>query len=150
MFLTVQLYDRDDEICDGKPTQLPTLTFDARQYRDEVTQAALDFSWDTPIRRIARLVKDALEGRPQIFTRLGLSLDWVAPSSRRNDEVVVSLNDSEHRYVKRPIGQLFMAFSSTPGSPDQQAEAIISKIMATNLESWARKYRHVLPKPPDH
>jgi hypothetical protein len=130
----------DDDLSDGRRSEVEPLTFDATQYLDEVRRASDDHSWETPDRRAARLVREFLEDSPNLISVHGLTLDGAYASPRRGGEISVSFWDNDHHYVQRPYSQLSMTFPATSGDPEDRAEVIIERLKSLDIGAWAVSY----------
>ncbi|HEY8544603.1 MAG TPA: hypothetical protein VIL36_06135 [Acidimicrobiales bacterium] len=77
---TVPRAPRDE---DGETHNLPTLAFDAAQYRAAVVTSGADRAWETRERRVARLLRDHLDTHRDAIAAAGYGLGWVSPDHRR-------------------------------------------------------------------
>jgi hypothetical protein len=114
---------------EGKPWRLPDLHFEYAQYVAEVQRATTDRSWETPRRRLARLLEEQL--MPMDLTLPpGLSLKWINPAWKA-DGVVLSFDGAD---------QQLLHLTSTQADPAQAAEDIKQQLLSTSPHSWTRLY----------
>ncbi len=115
----------EDEPEDGRSLGAPELTFDATQYLNEVRRAASDRSWETPIRRTARLLKVMLEDRSDALAESGLELGGVFPSFRSKTSVSVSF---------RGVGVLTL--TADAGTPEGSAAEMMGNLFSKRPDQW--------------
>ncbi|WP_328321094.1 hypothetical protein OHA70_23510 [Kribbella sp. NBC_00382] len=114
---------------DGKPWQLPDLHFDYAQYVAEVQRATADRSWETPRRKLARLLDERLT--PMNLTLPpDLPLTWVTPAWKA-EGVVLSFSGTS---------QQLLHLNSTQADPAQAAEDITHQLLSTSPHNWTHLY----------
>jgi hypothetical protein len=120
---------------DGKSWDLSDLHFDYAQYVAEVQRATADRSWETPRRRLARLLEEHLTPMGLILPP-GLSLNWVSPAWKA-EGVVLSFEHTAGR-----SGQQLLHLNSTRADPDQAAEDIAEQLLSTSPDNWPHLFGH--------
>lgn len=120
---------------DGKPWDLPDLHFEYAQYVAEVRRAMADHSWETPRRRLARLLEQHLKPMDLVLPP-GLSLNWVSPAWEA-EGVVLSFEHTAGR-----AGQQLLHLTSKRADPAQAAEDITEQLLSTSPDDWTRLFGH--------
>jgi hypothetical protein len=124
-------YPLDDTLSDehARPDDVPDLAFDAAQYRAEVQRAKLDRSWETPRRRVARLLTERLAAETQRWAELGFEFRsaWLWG----DDEGIYAIN------LHREGNQLLIGVRT---QPEADEEAIVNematKVLAGDERTW--------------
>ncbi|MEU5875260.1 hypothetical protein AB0A73_27315 [Glycomyces sp. NPDC047369] len=134
------------EVRDTGRAEAPTVrfTFEADQYDAEVARAAVDFDWEWPARRAARLLRERIGVDPQLMSRWGCELAWAGSWPRERSTMRYSF-----LVPKRPSGDdayvQFTASCEVPHVPevdDAAVTAVVDRIVAdlrtTDPKSTAR------------
>jgi hypothetical protein len=120
----------------GKPWSLPDLHFDRAQYEAEVLRAGADTSWETPRRRMARLVEQQL--RELDFELPDLALRWVVPAWH-GDGVNLSF-ERVQEVPERYIEQKILRVRSNHADAVLAANDIVDQLVGTPPEERFRVF----------
>lgn len=132
-------------VCDeakdyeGKRWNLPDMHFDRDQYLAEVARASADRSWETPRRRVARLVHEQL-------TAVGatappnLELRRVDPTWGTDGfsvDLAFSHVTPEPEYA---VARQMLTVSSAAADPDDAATQVVEQLLNEFPDDWARLF----------
>jgi hypothetical protein len=138
------LAEDEEEEEDGRTLSVEELSFDSTQYANEVGRATTDLSWESPTRATARLLKVMLESESATLTDFGLATDWVAPAHHHEPNISVSFRDLDHRYVERPRSRVVVTLSAEPGSPEDRAAEMLTRLLSAAPDQWTSSFPHAL------
>lgn len=120
----------------------PDLHFDRERYEAEIRRASADDSWETPRRKVARLVLGHLEPLGLILPP-DLRLNGVRPSGGQDDVIV---NFTSSGSVGEPWRHESLVLSSGHDHPDLAAEDIAWQLRSTPPGRWVAEFGR--PQPP--
>lgn len=136
-------YPLDQSLSDqhGRLANLPDFAFDATQYRAEVERAKADRSWETPSRRVGRLLKDRLAQRPERWKQLGVEFRSVWLWDEEKDVYAVNLN--------RQGDQLLIGVRARPAADEETVvTAMEAEVLAGDERTWFLIYDQRNPSLP--
>jgi hypothetical protein len=139
----------DAPIADSEPDldwsaaiDLPELTFDADQYRAEVTRASADHSWETPLRTTSRLFVEYLNEQSDRLAQIGWRLrprsgPWSRPFwlGDRLHVVLQDVTDPEGPQWPREVS---LQLEAGGGSSAEEAASMVEFVLHTPPERWSR------------
>lgn len=124
----------EDEPGDGTPWDLADVRFDRGQYLREVNRAATDFSWETPRRRTARLLRERLAPLAPVLPP-DLRLGWVVPAWE-GDGIALSF---EHA-APEDYRQVVLRLTSRHEDPETAAADLARQLLTTPPAEWGRRF----------
>jgi hypothetical protein len=133
----------DDTIADehGRTDDLPDLAFDAAQYRAEVERAKNDRSWETPRRRLARLLTERLAAETRRWNDLGFEFGSVWLWS--DEEEIYAVN------LRRHGDQLLIGIRAEPGTDEAAVvSAMAADVLCGDERTWFVIYDQRRPSLP--
>jgi len=134
-----------DPVCDeakdyeGKPWNLRDVHFDREQYLAEVARASADRSWETPRRRVARLVHEGLDAVGATAPP-NLELRRVGPTWGSDDFSVYLAFTHVTREPEYTVDRQMLTLSSTAEDPDDAATQIVERLLNEFPDDWARLF----------
>jgi hypothetical protein len=139
----------DAPIADSEPDlemataiDLQELAFDAKQYRAEIRRASADYSWETPLRRTARLFVEYLNQETDRLSRIGWQLrprrgPWSRPFwlSDRLHVVLQDVTDLDGPQWPREV---VIRLRAEGGTPAEKAASMVDFLLRTPPQQWPR------------
>lgn len=132
-------------VCDeakdyeGKPWHLPDVHFDREQYLTEVARASASRSWETPRRRVARLVHEQLVASGATVPP-NLELRRVGPTWGTDDFSVYLAFTHVTREPEFTVDRQMLTLSSAAPDPDDAATQIVEQLLNEFPDDWARLF----------
>ena len=122
---------------DGREWGLPDIHFDRDQYLAEVGRASSDRSWETPQRRVARLVFERVQPMGLVLPP-HLALAWTAPAASGAGVDVMFEHGS--REPRPRFEQRRLRLASSHSDPDDAAEDMVEQLLSVAPEDWVRTF----------
>lgn len=119
---------------DGRPWAIEDLHFDREQYTGEIERASRDRSWETTRRRTARLLRERLEPL-DLLIEPDLRLEWISPAWS-DEGVSISFAAVGGDGPRQQTLKLTSSFED----PEQAAEDMTTRLLATPPQEWSRVY----------
>lgn len=132
-------------VCDesseyeGRPWGLPDIHFDRIQYLEEVARACGDLSWETPRRRVARLVQAQLIAAGATVPP-NLELRMAAPTWGTAGFCMDLDFASVVREPEFSVDRKVLVLSSSADNPDEAAAHIVDQLLGQYPEDWTRLF----------
>ena len=125
----------DMDGSDGTPLALPELHFDTGQYVSEVARISADGSWESPRRRLARLVEERLLPAGLELPEV-CRLRWV-PAAWDDEGVHMSFE----RFQDGHYTQHMLHLQSACEDPDDAADDIVDTLLSHDPAAWLTMFR---------
>ncbi|MCE0537731.1 hypothetical protein LWF15_19755 [Kineosporia rhizophila] len=123
----------------GRPKDLPDLHFDRDQYLAEVERVRWDRGWETPRRRVARLVGERL--RPlNLVLPPNLPFHGAGAAWPDNQGVVISFALWGEGAEEQQFSQKLLKLRSDLAEPEAAAEEMVQALLAVPPERWSETF----------
>lgn len=135
----IEPFEPSAEAEEGRPWSLPDICFDSGQYLAEVRRASTDRSWETPRRRMARLLFDRLRPYSPVLPP-DLELAWASPAW--SEEGVTVMFERVHQTPGQvPVfRQELLRLTSAQADPERAAEDMAEQLFSTPASEWIRVF----------
>ena len=130
---------REIEPDEGRPKDLPDLHFDREQYLAEVERVRWDRSWETPRRRLARLVGERLRPLNPVLPP-NLAFRWASPAWSGDGGVTISFERWIDGIQEGQINQQLLKLTSSMTEPEAAAEDMVQQLLAVPPERWSEAF----------
>jgi len=124
---------------EGTPWSLPDMHFDRAQYAAEVARARADRSWESPRRRVARLVHEQLSAVGATVPP-NLELRRVGPTWGTDGFSVCLAFAHIVREPEYSVDRQMLELSSSAENPDSAASEIVERLLGEFPDDWARLF----------
>jgi hypothetical protein len=124
---------------EGRPWNVPEIHFDRAQYIGEVDRARADRSWESPRRRVARLVHERLADL-SVAIPPNLELRWVSPTWRTDGFSICLAFAHVVREPEYSVDHQVLELSSSADDPESAAAEIVERLLGELPDDWTRLF----------
>lgn len=121
---------------EGKPWNFADIRFDREQYVTEIRRASADDSWETPRRKVGRLVTARLTEMEAAIDP-ELKFRWASPASGKSG---LQLSFSNRPVNPEQFRQTVLEVSSAFGDPEEAARDIVNQLLSIDPSEWAERF----------